>query len=71
MLEVATISTQVEGSIMDFINQAMEITQHIPIKAPEAAKALYQIVSAGHGQGMNVLEVAIFFFYWGYFIRLI
>lgn len=60
MLEVATISTQVEGSMTDFMNQVMEITQKIPIKAPEAAKALYQIVSAGHdgADGMKVLEVS-------------
>lgn len=60
MLEVATISTQVEGSMTDFMNQVMSITQVIPIKAPDAAKALYQIVSAGHdgADGMNVLEVA-------------
>lgn len=60
MLEVATISTQVSGSMTDFMNQVMAITQEIPIKAPEAAKALYQIVSAGHdgAAGMNVLEVA-------------
>lgn len=60
MLEVATISTQVEGSMTDFMNQVMAITQQVPIKAPDAAKALYQIVSAGHdgAAGMNVLEVA-------------
>lgn len=60
MLEVATISTQVEGSMTDFMNRVMEITQKIPIKAPEAAKALYQIVSAGHdgADGMRILEVA-------------
>lgn len=60
MLEVATISTQVEGSMTDFMNRVMEITQEIPIKAPEAAKALYQIVSAGHdgADGMKVLEVS-------------
>lgn len=60
MLEVATISTQVEGSMTDFMNQVMAITQEIPIKAPEAAKALYQIVSAGHdgADGMKVLEVS-------------
>lgn len=60
MLEVATISTQVEGSMTDFMNRVMAITQEIPVKAPEAAKALYQIVSAGHdgADGINVLEVA-------------
>lgn len=60
MLEVATISTQVEGSMTDFMNRVMAITQEIPVKAPEAAKALYQIVSAGHdgADGMKVLEVS-------------
>lgn len=60
MLEVATISTQVEGSMTDFMNRVMTITQEIPVKAPEAAKALYQIVSAGHdgADGMKVLEVS-------------
>lgn len=60
MLEVATISTQVEGSMTDFMNRVMAITQEIPIKAPEAAKALYQIVSAGHdgADGMHILEVS-------------
>lgn len=60
MLEVATISTQVEGNMTDFMNRVMAITQEIPIKAPEAAKALYQIVSAGHdgADGMKVLEVS-------------
>lgn len=37
MLEVATISTQVSGNMTDFMNQVMEITQQVPIKAPEAA----------------------------------
>lgn len=60
MQEVATISTQVEGSMTDFMNRVMTITQEIPVKAPEAAKALYQIVSAGHdgADGMKVLEVS-------------
>lgn len=60
MLEVATISTQVEGNMTDFMNRVMAITQEIPIKAPEAAKALYQIVSAGHdgADGMKILEVS-------------
>jgi len=60
MLEVATISTQVEGNMTDFMNRVVAITQEIPIKAPEAAKALYQIVSAGHdgADGMHILEVS-------------
>lgn len=60
MLEVATISTQVTNDMTGFMNQVMAITQEIPIKAPEAAKALYQIVSAGHdgAAGMKILEVS-------------
>lgn len=60
MLEVATISTQVSGSMTDFMNRVVSITQQIPVSAPEAAKALYQIVSAGHdgADGMKVLEVS-------------
>lgn len=60
MLEVATISTQVTDDMTGFMNQVMFITQEIPIKAPEAAKALYSIVSAGHdgADGMKILEVS-------------
>lgn len=60
MLEVATISTQVSNDMTGFMNRVMSITQEIPIKAPEAAKALYEIVSAGHdgADGMKILEVA-------------
>ena len=60
MLEVATISTQVTDDMTGFMNQVMSITQEITIKAPEAAKALYSIVSAGHdgADGMKILEVS-------------
>lgn len=60
MLEVATISTQVTDDMTGFMNQVMSITQEIPIKAPEAAKALYSIVSAGHdgADGMKILEIS-------------
>ena len=60
MLEVATISTQVTDDMTGFMNQVMSITQEIPIKAPEAAKALYSIVSAGHdgADGLKILEVS-------------
>ena len=60
MLEVATISTLVTDDMTGFMNQVMSITQEIPIKAPEAAKALYSIVSAGHdgANGMKILEVS-------------
>ena len=57
MLEVATISTQVSDDMTGFMNQVMDITREIPIKAPEAARALYEIVSAGHdgADGMKIL----------------
>lgn len=60
MLEVATISTQVTDDMTGFMNRVMSITQEIPIKAPEAAKALYSIISAGHdgADGMKILEVS-------------
>ena len=60
MLEVATISTLVTDDMTGFMNQVMSMTQKIPIKAPEAAKALYSIVSAGHdgANGMKILEVS-------------
>ncbi len=60
MLEVATISTQVSDDMTGFMNQVMDITREIPIKAPEAARALYEIVSAGHdgADGMKILEVS-------------
>ena len=60
MLEVATISTQVTDDMTGFMNQVISITQEIPIKAPEAAKALYSIVSAGHdgADSMKILEVS-------------
>ena len=60
MLEVATISTQVSDDMTGFMNRVMDITREIPIKAPEAARALYEIVSAGHdgADGMKILEVA-------------
>lgn len=60
MLEVATISTQVSGSMADFMNRVLSITRQIPIAAPEAARALYQIVLAGHdgAAGMQIPEVA-------------
>jgi len=50
----------VTDDMTGFMNQVMSITQEIPIKAPEAAKALYSIVSAGHdgADGMKILEVS-------------
>lgn len=60
MKEVATLSSGIKGSLTDYMNQVMEITRTVPVSANEAAKALYQIVSAGHdgADGMKVLEVS-------------
>lgn len=60
MKEVATLSSGIKGSLTDYMNQVMEITRIIPVEANEAAKALYQIVSAGHdgANGMKVLEAS-------------
>lgn len=58
MKEVATLSSGIKGSLADWMNQVSELTTRIPIGANEAAKALYQIVSAGHdgADGMRILE---------------
>lgn len=60
MKEVATLSSGIKGSLTDYMNQVLEITKSIPVQANDAAKALYQIVSAGHdgAKGMNILEVS-------------
>lgn len=60
MKEVATLSSGIKGSLTDYMNQVMEIIRTVPVEANEAAKALYQIVSAGHdgADGMKVLEVS-------------
>lgn len=60
MKEVATLSSGIKGSLTDYMNQVIEITREIPVLANDAAKALYQIVSAGHdgANGMKVLEVS-------------
>nr|DAF41311.1 MAG TPA: minor tail protein [Caudoviricetes sp.] len=60
MKEVATISNGIKGSLTDYMNQVLEITRTIPVQANDAAKALYQIVSAGHdgADGMKILEVS-------------
>lgn len=60
MKEVATLSNGIKGSLTDYMNQVMEITRVVPVEANEAAKALYQIVSAGHDgvNGMKVLEAS-------------
>lgn len=60
MKEVATLSSGIKGSLTDYMNQVMDVTREIPVLANDAAKALYQIVSAGHdgADGMKVLEVS-------------
>lgn len=60
MKEVATLSNGIKGSLTDYMNQVMEIAREVPVLANDAAKALYQIVSAGHdgADGMKVLEVS-------------
>lgn len=60
MKEVATLSSGIKGSLTDYMNQVMDITREVPVQANEAAKALYQIVSAGHdgADGMKILEVS-------------
>lgn len=60
MKEVATLSSGIKGSLTDYMNQVVELTREVPVLANDAAKALYQIVSAGHdgAAGMKVLEVS-------------
>lgn len=60
MKEVATLSSGIKGSLTDYMNQVVDVTKTIPVQANDAAKALYQIVSAGHdgADGMKILEVS-------------
>lgn len=60
MLEVATLSKEVDSSLTEYMNRVMDMIRDIPIAGDEAAKALYQIVSAGHdgANGMEILEVS-------------
>ena len=60
MKEVSTLSSTVAGDMDGFKKSILDMTTKIPIGADEAAKALYQIVSAGHdgANGLHVLEVA-------------
>lgn len=60
MKEVATLSSGIKGSLTDFMNQVVDVTREVPVLANNAAKALYQIVSAGHdgADGMKILEAA-------------
>lgn len=62
MLEVATISDEVSNNLAKYKDQivAMTTDSGIPVYADESAKALYEIVSAGHdgAKGMQVLEAS-------------
>lgn len=60
MTEVSTISKEVTENMADYKKQVAGLTAEIPVGATEAAKALYQIVSAGQegADAMKVLEVS-------------
>ena len=60
MAEVTTISETVTNNLGKFKQEIIEMSTEIPVPANEAAKALYQIVSAGHdgAAGMEVLRVS-------------
>lgn len=58
MKEVSTLSEDVAANLQKYVDQVADMTTQIPIGATEAAKALYQIESAGHhgADGLNVLR---------------
>ena len=60
MKEVATLSSGIKGNLTDFMNSVIDMTREVPVGAVESAKALYQIVSAGHdgADAMNILKVS-------------
>ena len=60
MREVSTLSEEVANNLDSYKKQILDMTTQIPIGADEAAKALYQINSAGHtgADGMRVLEAS-------------
>lgn len=60
MQEVSTISQEVTDDMDGYKKQILELTTQIPIGADAAAKALYQIISAGQqgADAMHVLEVS-------------
>lgn len=60
MFEVASISGTIKGSLTDYMNSIIEMTRQVPVAANDSAKALYQIVSAGHdgANAMKILEVS-------------
>lgn len=60
MAEVTTISETVTNNLGKCKQEIIEMSTEIPVPADEAAKALYQIVSAGHdgAAGLEVLRVS-------------
>lgn len=62
MLEVSTISQTVTDNMAKFKQEIIDLTtkKRIPVYADEAAKSLYQIVSAGRdgAAGLNILQVS-------------
>lgn len=60
MKEVSTLSDEVANNLDAYKQKILDLTTQIPIGADEAAKALYQINSAGHAgaDGMKVLEAS-------------
>lgn len=58
MREVSTLSEDVTANLEDYKRKVVELTTEIAIAPDEAAKALYQIESAGHhgADGLNVLR---------------
>lgn len=60
MLSVTTISTTVTDNLSDFQQKIINLTKTTTLTADEGAKALYQIVSAGHdgAAGMKILEIS-------------
>lgn len=60
MKEVSTLSEEVTNNLEAYKEKVVELCTQIAIAPEEAAKALYQIESAGHhgADGLNVLEQA-------------
>lgn len=60
MRSVMTISSAVSDNFEGYKQQVIDMTKEIPVSATESAKALYQIVSAGHdgAAGMKILEAS-------------
>lgn len=58
MVEVSTLSQDAADNLGEYKDRVVDLTTQIPVKATEAAKALYSINSAGHqgADGLKVLE---------------